>query len=186
MEPDQVVKKARADMQKALEHTLHELNSIHTGKASPSMVESIPVNAYGSSMQMKEVAAITTPDARTIQIEPWDKGLLQEVEKGIQTANIGINPTVRGSTIFCPLPELSGDRRKDLIKISHGMGEQGRVGVRAARRDAMDAIKQLVKDKAISEDDQKRLEKEVQSETDSFVAEIEQHLKAKEAELLQV
>lgn len=186
MTPDQILPNARAEMKKSLDHTLHEFNSIHTGKASPTMVESVTIDAYGSSMVLRDVAAITTPDSRTIQVEPWDKGLLRAVEKGIQVANLGINPVVRGHTIFCPLPELSGERRKDLVKITHGMAEQGKVGVRAARRDAMDAVKAAAKDKQISEDDQKRMEKEVQNETDRVVAEIDQHLKAKEAELLAV
>lgn len=186
MEPDQIVSQATSDMQKALEHTVHEFNTIHTGKASPSMVESIPVQAYGSTMQLKECAAIMTPDSRTIQVEPWDKSILRDVEKAIQTANIGINPVVRGTTLFCPLPELSGDRRKELVKITHGMAEQGRVGIRAARRDAMDGIKKLSKDKAISEDDQKIYEKEIQDQTDQHVKEIDEHLKAKEAELTKV
>lgn len=186
MDPDNIVSKASADMQKALEHTVHEFNTIHTGKASPSMVETITVNAYGSSMPLRDCAAIMTPDMRTITVQPWDKGLLQEVEKAIQTANIGINPVLRGNTLFCPLPELSGDRRKELVKIIHGMAEQGRVGIRAARRDAMDGIKKLSKDKAISEDDQKLYEKEIQEETDKFVKEIDEHLKAKEADLTQV
>lgn len=186
MTPDQVLKTAKAEMQKALDHTLHEFNSLHTGKASPTMVESVKVEAYGSTMSLRDCAAIMTPDARTIQIDPWDKGLLQDIEKAIQKANIGINPSVRGHSIFCPLPELSGDRRKELVKVTHGMAEQGKVGIRAARRNAMDALKVAAKDKEISEDEQKRAEKEVQTETDKFNKEIDDHLKAKEEELMAV
>jgi ribosome recycling factor len=186
MTAEQIIPKARADMKKSLEHTLHEFNSIHTGKASPTMVEGIPVDAYGTNMALRDVAAITTPDARTLQIEPWDKSMLRPIEKAIQVANLGINPVVRGHTVYCPLPELSGERRKELVKITHGMAEHGKVGVRAARRDAMEAIKTAAKEKRISEDDQKRMEKEVQNETDRIVAEIDQHLKAKEKELLSV
>ncbi len=186
MTPSEILKMVKAEMQKALDHTLHEFNSLHTGKASPTMVESISVEAYGSTMALRDVAAIMTPDARTITIEPWDQSVLKDIEKAIQKANIGINPSIMGNKIFCPLPELSGDRRKELVKVCHGMAEQGKVGIRAARRDGMDGLKAAAKDKEISEDDQKRGEKEVQAETDKFNAEIDKHLKAKEAELMAV
>lgn len=186
MTPDDILKKARAEMQKAVDHTLHEFNSIHTGKASPAMVENVSVDVYGSSMRLMEVAAITTPDSRTISIQPWDKGTLQPIEKAIQVANLGLNPVVRGQSIICPLPELSGERRKELVKMTHTLAESGRVGVRAARQEAMHALKEALKNKEISEDDEKRGEKDVQAETDKFVKSIEEHLKAKEAELTTV
>ena len=177
---------AQTNMSKAVDHTLSEFNTLHTGKASPAMVETIPVEAYGSTMKLNEVAAITTPDARTLSIQPWDKGTQQAIEKAIQTANLGLNPIARGQTLICPLPELSGERRKELVKTAHQIAEQGKVGVRAARREAMDALKKLEKDKLISEDDHKRAEKEVQAETDAFTKKIEEHLARKEKELLQV
>lgn len=184
--PEDVLKTATAHMQKALDHTLHEYNTIHTGKASPSMVESLPVDAYGSTVKLMEVAAITTPDARTLSIQPWDKGTIKDIERAIQMANIGLNPIARGNTLLCPLPELSGERRKEMTKIVHGMTEHGKVGIRAARREAMDALKKMEKNKEISEDDHKSYEKKVQAETDRFVKEIDQHAASKEKELLQV
>lgn len=173
-------------MKRAVDHTLHELSTLHTGKASPSMVESIPVQAYGSQMQLKEVAAITTPDPRLIQIQPWDKSVIKEIEKALQLANLGINPTTDGNLVRLPIPELSRERRQDLVKVSHRMGEEGRVGVRHARRDALDALKKEQKEGVISEDDYHRLEKEIQQLTDDFNKEIDKHLQAKEKDLMQV
>ncbi len=186
MEADEIILHTESQMQKSVEHTLHEFSTVHTGKASPTMVESVKVEAYGSQMTIKEVAAVTTPDPRTIQIEPWDKGLAQAIEKAVRAANLGFNPVARGNTIFCPLPELSGERRKELVKVTSGIAEQGKVSVRAARREAMDSLKQKEKEKEVSEDDLKRAEKEVQNLTDRFVKEIEEHLKHKEEELTQV
>ncbi len=186
MEAGKIINKVNNDMQKALDHTLHEFNTIHTGKASPSMVESVPVEIYGNSMRIRDVAAISTPDSRTIKIEPWDKGALREIEKGIQLANIGLNPVVRGQSIICPLPELSRERRQELVKLVGTMAEQGKVGIRSARRDGMEALKKAEKEKLISEDEHKRLEKDVQAATDKFTKMIDEHVKSKEKELLQI
>jgi ribosome recycling factor len=173
-------------MQAAENHTLHEFSSIHTGKASPAMVESVMVEAYGSSMRLKEVAAITTPDSRMIVVQPWDKSLLKPVEKAIQMANVGINPSIDGSVIRLPLPELSRERRQDLVKVVHRLAEEGRVSVRNVRRDAIDAIKKQEKAAALSEDEARRLEKEVQQHTDKVMKDIGDHMAAKEKELLTV
>lgn len=186
MEPDQIVSAAADSMKKAVEHTLHEFSTIHTGKASPAMVETVQVEAYGSMMPLKEVAAITTPDARTISVQPWDKTVLKGVESALLKANLGFTPTIMGDKVFCPLPELSKERRKDLVKMCHGLAEQGKVGVRAARREGMDGIKQCEKDKAISEDDRKAYEKDIQADTDQYTKAIDDHLKAKEDELMKV
>jgi len=173
-------------MQKSMDHTLHEFSSIHTGKASPSMVEGISVDAYGSPMRLLEVAAITTPDARLIQVQPWDKSLVQAIVKAIQMANIGINPSVDGNLIRLPLPELSGERRQDLVKVAHRLAEEGRVSVRHARHEGMDTLKKLQKSGEISEDDAKRFEKIVQQNTDQNIKDIAEHLAVKEKELLTV
>lgn len=173
-------------MKKALDHTLHEFSTIHTGKASPTMVEGIMVEAYGSSMRIKDCAAITTPDARLIQIQPWDKGLTRAIEKAIQQANIGLNPAVDGNMVRVPLPELSRERRQDFVKVANRMAEEGRVQIRNVRRDALDALKKAEKDGKISEDDLKRFEKDVQTSTDKTIKEIGDHLARKEKELLSV
>jgi ribosome recycling factor len=186
MDPKKILADARAAMAKAVEHTLHEFSSLHTGKANPSMIESVAVQAYGSSMRLKEVAAITTPDARTLQVQPWDKGLLRDIEKALQVAKLGFNPLVQGDIIRCPLPELSRERRQELAKVAHTQAEEGRVRVRNVRRDANEALKKAKAAGAISEDDLKRSEKDVQQEHDKFIADINKHLAAKEAELMKV
>lgn len=177
---------AQARMKKAVEHTLHEFATIHTGKASPAMVESVMVEAYGSMMPLKGCAAITTPDPRMIQVQPWDKGVLRAIEKALQMANIGVNPVVDGSVIRLPFPELSRERRQEFVKTAHRLAEEGRVSVRHIRRDAMEGAKKLKKDGKISEDDEKRLEKDVQIATDKSIKDIDGALAAKEKELLTV
>jgi ribosome recycling factor len=176
----------QARLKKALDFTLHEFSSIHTGKASPSMVEGVMVEAYGSMMRLKECAAISTPDARLIQVQPWDKGLIRAVEKALQQANLGINPIVDGGLIRLPLPDLSKERRLEFVKIAHKLAEDGRVNLRHARRDAMEAAKKAKKDGKISEDEEKRLEKEIQAATDKAIKDVDTHLAHKEKELTTV
>ena len=173
----------QAKMKKTLDRTLHEFSQINTGKASPAMVEDVMVEAYGSMMRLKECAAISTPDARVILIQPWDKGITQSIVKGIQIANLGINPLVDGSNVRVPLPELSRERRQEMVKRANGMAEEGRVMVRNVRRDAMDALKKAQKAGDISEDELKRHEKEVQAATDKTIKDIGDHLAKKEKEL---
>ena len=181
-----ILNDAQARMKKAIEHTFHEFSTIHTGKASPAMVESVLVEAYGSTVPLKGCAAITTPDARMIQIQPWDKSLIRAVEKALQVANIGVNPVIDGSVVRLPFPELSRERRQELVKTAHRLAEEGRVSVRHIRRDAMEGAKKLKKDGKISEDDEKRIEKEVQVATDKAIKDIDAVLAAKEKELMTV
>lgn len=173
-------------MKKAVDFTLHEFSTIHTGKASPAMVEGVMVEAYGSTMRLKECAAISTPDARMIQVQPWDKGLVRPVEKALQQANLGINPIVDGGLIRLPFPDLSRERRLEFVKIANKLAEEGRVNVRHARRDAMEQTKKALKDGKITEDEEKRLEKEIQAATDKFIKDIDTHLASKEKELTTV
>jgi ribosome recycling factor len=177
---------AQARMKKAVEHTLHEFSTIHTGKASPAMVESVQVEAYGSMMPLKGCAAITTPDPRMIQVQPWDKGLSRAIEKALQMANIGVNPVVDGNLIRLPFPDLSKERRQEFVKTAHRLAEEGRVSIRHIRRDAMEAAKKLKKDGKISEDDEKRLEKDVQAATDKAIKDVDTAVAHKEKELLTV
>lgn len=188
MDTDSIQKKQKAEMQKALEHTLAEFNSLHTGKASPAMVEGVvvDVSAYGSSMPLRDIAAITTPDARTIAIQPWDKTVMKDVEKALQVANLGINPIVDGAIVRLNIPELSKERRQELAKVAHKHAEDGRISIRQARRNAMDALKTTEKDEHLSEDDVKRIEKDIQKATDDFVEKINQALTHKEEELLRI
>lgn len=180
------VKDASGKMHKAVDYVLHEFSSIHTGKASPSMVENIKVEAYGSMVNLKEVAAITTPDARSISIQAWDKSIVNEISKAIQKANVGLTPRVDAGLVRCPIPELSRERRQDLVKTTHSMAEEGRVRIRAIRRDLLDLLKKEQKAGKISEDDLKRFEKEIQTQTDKHIEQIGKHLADKEKELLQI
>jgi ribosome recycling factor len=182
----QITSDAQARMKKAIDHTLHEFSTIHTGKASPAMVESVMVEAYGSTVPLKGCAAITTPDPRLIQVQPWDKSLTRAIEKALQIANIGVNPVVDGNLIRLPFPELSRERRQEFAKTANRLAEDGRVAVRHVRRDAMEAAKKLKKDGKISEDDEKRIEKEVQTATDKSIKDIDTALAHKEKELMTV
>lgn len=169
-------------MKKAVNHTLHDFSNIHTGKATPAMVEGIMIDAYGTQMRIKDCAAISTPDSRMIAIQPWDRGLVQAVSKGIQVANIGLNPAVDGQVVRVPLPEMSRERRQEFVKVAHRLAEEGRVQVRNVRRDALEGVKKG----KLPEDETKRLEKEIQALTDASIAEINQHLASKEKDLLAV
>ena len=177
-----ILTEAQAKMKKASDHTLHEFASIHTGKASPAMVEGVMVEAYGSQMRLKECAAITTPDARLIQIQPWDAGLVKAVEKAIQTANLGFNPIVDGKLIRVPLPDMSRERRQEFVKTAHRLAEEGRVHVRNGRRDGLESLKKA----KLPEDESKRVEKDIQAATDKAIKDINDHLASKEKELLSV
>jgi len=164
---------------------LHEFSTLHTGKANTSMVENITVDVYGSNMKLRDVAAITTPDARTIQIQPWDKASTAPIEKALLEAKIGINPIVTGEIIRLPIPELSGERREELCKMAQGFAEQGRIGIRASRKEAMDSLKEAQKE-GLPEDDFKRAEKDVQKKTDDNVTKINEALSSKEDDLRKV
>ena len=177
-----IINDMQAKMEKAFEHTLHEFGTIHTGKATPAMVENVTVEAYGSHMRLKECAAISTPDARLIQIQPWDAGLVKAVEKAIQTANLGFNPIVDGKVVRVPLPDMSRERRLEFVKTAHKLSEDGRVHVRNVRRESLEALKKV----GLPEDEMKRSEKEVQTLTDKFTKDINDHLAHKEKELLAV
>ena len=172
----------QAKMKKAVDHTLHEFSAIHTGKATPAMVEGVMVEAYGSQMRLKECAAISTPDARLIQIQPWDPSLISAVVKGIQVANLGFNPIPDGKIIRIPLPEMSRERRQEFVKTAHRLAEEGRVHVRNVRRESMEAVKKA----KLPEDEGKRVDKDIQTATDKAIQEINDHLARKESDLLNV
>lgn len=185
MEPKEILKSLNEDLKKAVDHTLREFSSLHTGKATPAMLDSVRVQAYGSTVSMKEVAAVTTPDARTIMVQPWDKSVVRDIEKAIQEANLGLNPLVDGGILRVPVPELTGERRQELAKTAGSMAEEGRVRVRQARRDALDLLKSAKND-GLPEDDFKRAEKDVQKAHDDGITEINEHLSSKEEELKKV
>ncbi|MSU50027.1 MAG: ribosome recycling factor [Opitutus sp.] len=175
-----ILNDAQIRMKKTVDHTLHEFSAIHTGKATPQMVETVMVEAYGTMTPLKQCAAISTPDARLIQIQPWDTSLAKSIAKGIIDANLGFNPIVDGKTIRVPLPDMSRDRRQDFVKNAHRMAEEGRVHVRNVRRDVLESVKRA----KLPEDESKRLEKDIQVATDKSIADINSHLAHKEKDLL--
>jgi ribosome recycling factor len=179
----QFVKDARAGMDKALESSRKEFSSIRSGKASTSLLDTVRVDAYGQSMPMSQVGSVSAPESRLLTITPWDKGLTQAIEKAIRDSDLGLNPQSAGGIIRVPLPALNEDRRKDLVKVVHRLAEEGRIGVRHARTVARDAIKKIDK---VSEDDKKSADKDLQKMHDEHIAKLEEMLKSKEAEIMEV
>ena len=179
----QISKDARLAMDKALANTKHEFASIRTGKASPSLLDTVRVEAYGQAMPLNQVAGVSSPEPRLLTVTPWDKGLTQAIEKAIRDSDLGLNPATQGGVIRVPLPALNEERRRDLVKVVHKLAEEGRIAVRHARTDARDKLKRLDK---VSEDDVKHAEKDLQKLHDEEISRIEELLKAKEAEILEV
>lgn len=173
-------------MEKALDFMRHEFSSVRTGKASPALVDGIDVDAYGSVMKLKQVALISTPEPRLLVIQPFDAANIKPIEKAINESKIGISPVVDGKIIRLPIPELSEERRKDLVKTIKTMAEETRVRIRAARRHAMDAAKKMQKDGTLTEDDLKSGETQIQKLTDKFVADVDSQVASKEADIMKI
>lgn len=173
-------------MKKSLEFIHTEFATIHTGKATPALVDNILVDAYGAQMRLKEVSAITAPEPRMILVAPWDATILDAVNKALQKNNLGLNPAVDGKVIRVRVPELSEERRKNLNKVIKKIAEDSKVSIRNIRREANDEIKRLQKVHAITEDEMFLYEKKVQEKTDEFIKEIDQLLANKEKEILTV
>lgn len=175
-------------MQKAVDFVLHEMSTVRTGKASPSLVEGIDVKvaSYGSTMKLRDLAVIATPEPRLITVTPYDAGVTHDIERALRESKLGINPSVAGKLIRLPIPELSQERRVELTKVIKDMAEKGRVRVRAARREGIDTLKALQKDHTINEDTFHDLEKEIQSLTDKYVKAIDNHLAHKEEDVMTV
>jgi ribosome recycling factor len=186
MDLDEVLLEAEDSMEKAVEFMTHEFSSIRTGKASPALVENLDVEAYGSRMKLKQLALITTPEARLIVIQPFDASVTRDIERAINESRLGISPAVDGKIIRIPIPELSEERRRDLVKTIKQIAEETKVRVRACRREAMEAAKKMQKDGEITEDDLRGTEDDIQKLTDKYVASAEQHFSAKEAEIMKV
>ena len=164
----------------------HDLSGLRTGRASAALVEPINVEAYGQMTPMQGVATISVPEPRLLSIQVWDKALVQKVEKAIRDANLGLSPTTEGQTLRIRIPELNEQRRKELAKIAHKYAEDSRIAVRHVRRDGIDMLKKLRKDSAISEDEEHKLEGDVQKATDQAVRDIDTALASKEKEIMQV
>lgn len=179
MDTDEVMLEMEDGLDKTMAHMAQELASVRTGKASPALVENIMVEAYGAHMRLREVANITTPEARLIVIQPFDTSTIGAVEKAIKESRIGINPVSDGRLLRLPVPELTQERRDQLVKQSRGIAEETRVAIRAHRRTAIDAFKKAQKDSEISEDDLRRLEKDVQDLHDKYIAKVDSSLDEK-------
>jgi len=183
---DEVLKDTKSRMEKSIASTQIELNRIRTGRASLALLDTVRVNYYGNLVPLKQVANLAIPEPRLITIQPWDKNLLSEIEKAILKADLGITPTNNGHMIRLPIPPLTEERRKELVRLVHQLGEEGRIAVRNIRRDAIEQLKKLQKEKKISEDDERLGEQNVQKATDEYIKKIDQAIKAKEAEIMEV
>lgn len=180
------LKKCREQMDAAVEAVRREFASVRTGKASPALLDTVRVEAYGSTVPLNQVATVSAPEPRLLVVQPWDRGMLGPIEKGIQASDLGLNPANDGKIIRVPIPALTEERRKEYVRLLHKMAEEGRVSIRHARKEANDQIKKLQKDNELSEDDARREQDEVQKLTDQYIQQLDELLKHKEAEVMEV
>ena len=178
-----ILKEARAQMDKTLESSKHEFSTIRSGKATPSMLDTVRVDMYGASMSINQVATVSTPEPRLIIVTPFDKGQMKAIEKAIRESDLGFDPAIQGAIIRIPLPLMNEQRRKDLVKIVHKLAEEGRIGIRHHRTEARERFKKL---DGVSEDDVKHAEKDVQKLHDDYIAKLDAMVKVKEVEIMEV
>ena len=183
---NEIIKDAEERMQKSVDSLRGQMSKARTGRAHPSILDSVMVNYYGVDTPLKQLANITTEDSRTLALTVFDKSSTQAVEKAIMTSDLGLNPASAGTVIRIPLPPLTEERRRDLVKIVRNEAEQGRVAVRNIRRDANSDVKELLKEKEITEDEERAAEEQIQKITDKYVKQIDEALKAKEQDLMEV
>lgn len=181
-----IKKTAEAKMAKSVEAFKNELQKIRTGRAHPGILDQVSVDYYGSLVPISQVANVSLLDARTISVQPWEKGMGVKIEKAIRESDLGLNPSTQGDLIRVPMPPLSEERRRDLTKVARNAGEDAKVAVRNVRREANEQAKKLLKDKAITEDDERRSGDEVQKLTDRIIAEIDKLVSSKEQEILAI
>lgn len=182
----EIKKTAETKMGKSIEAFKNELQKVRTGRAHPGLLDQVHVDYYGSMVPISQVANVTLLDARTISVQPWEKGMGQKIEKAIRESDLGLNPAAQGDLLRVPMPALTEERRKDLTKVVRHAGEDTKVAVRNLRRDANEHLKKLLKDKLATEDEERRAQDEVQKLTDRVIAEIDRLIHAKEAEILAV
>ncbi len=178
-----ILKESRALMDKAYESAKHEFSSVRSGKANPTMLDTVRVETYGSHMSLNQVANVSSPEPRLLIVTPFDKGQIKAVEKAIRESELQLDPAIQGNIIRIPLPAMNEQRRKDLVKVVHKLAEEGRIGVRHGRTDGRDRLKKL---DGVSEDDVKHAEKDLQKAHDDVMAKIDALVKAKEAEIMEV
>jgi len=186
MDPDEILLNTEEAMEKAADYMVHEFATVRTGKASAALVDSIDVEAYGSMMKLKQLALISTPEPRLLVISPFDAGTTQAIERAIRESKLGIQPIVDGKIIRLPIPALSEERRRELVKTVKHIAEETRVRIRSSRRDGMEALKKGEKEGKITEDDLERCEKEVQKLTDDYVKKVDDSFASKEADIMKV
>lgn len=182
----EITKEADARMSKSIEALKQELSKIRTGRANPGLLEHIKVSFYGTDTPLNQVASITVEGARNLLVSPWDKTAIPAIEKAILTSDLGLNPVTAGNAIRVPMPPLNEERRKELVKIVREEAEAARVAIRNIRRDSNQSFKDLLKEKQINEDEERRAQTDIQKVTDKFIAEVDKLLSAKETELMEV
>jgi ribosome recycling factor len=183
---DEIKKDASSRMSKSVASLKQELTKIRTGRAHTSLLDHITVEYYGSQVPLSQVSNVGIEDSRTLVVTPWEKDMVQVIEKAIMTSDLGLNPATAGTVIRVPLPALTEERRKDMIRVVRHEAEGGRIAIRNIRRDAMHDVKELLKEKMIGEDDERRAEGEIQVITDKHVAEVDESLAGKESELMEI
>ena len=181
-----VIKDTRERMDKSLESFEQNIGAIRTGRANPAVLNRVSVDYYGSSMPLNQLATISSPDPRTLVIAPFDKSAMPDIEKAIQESDLGFNPNNQGETIFISVPALNDERRRTLVKQVKSLAEEGKVALRNIRRDANDELKEMQKENLLTEDDLRQGEGEVQKVTDEYVGKIDERVKAKEADIMEV
>lgn len=179
----QIVKDARMGMEKAVDASKRDFSGIRSGKASPNMLDTVRVEVYGSMMQLNQVASVSAPEPRILMVMPFDKGQAKAIEKAIRDSDLGVEPSNQGGTIRVPLPQMTEERRKELVKVLHKLAEDGRIAIRHARTDGRDKLKKV---DGVSEDEKKHAEKDLQKVHDEFIAKLDAALKTKEAEVMEV
>ena len=184
--PDAVLTEVATKMDRTVDAFKRDLTQLRTGRATPALVENMVVDYYGAKTPLKQIASISAPDARAIMIQPWDNGSLREIEKSLMTSDMGFNPSNDGAIITVPIPQLTQERRQELVKILKRKIEDGKVSVRNMRRDGLESLRKLEKDKSISQDENRRAQDRLQKTTDGHTKQIDETGSAKEAEILQV
>lgn len=180
------ISEMRAHMEEAVDAMRREFSSVRTGKASPALLDTVRVDAYGAKTPLNQVASVNTPEPRLIVVQPWDKSLMGAIEKAIQAADLGLNPSNDGNVIRVPIPALNEERRRDMVRLLHKLAEEGRISVRHARQEANKEVKRSEAEHDISEDEARRQLAEVQQVTDEYIGKIDELMKAKEMEIMEV
>lgn len=184
--PEAILQEVERKMSRSLDALQRELTSLRTGRATPSLIENVAVDYYGSPTPLKQLATITAPDARAILVQPWDRQSLRDIEKSLMRSELGFNPSNDGNTITVPIPPLNQERRQELVRLLKRKIEEGKVSIRNVRRDGLESLRKLERDKAISQDQNRRSQEQLQKTTDARIKDIDQVAAAKEAEIMQV